>query len=48
MSSKIGAAKHFIAKNEDGETDPVNSNHCNIQEQLVGNYTEMRIPKAFS
>ncbi len=38
LSPKLGAAKHFVTKNEDGESDPGNGNHRNIQEQFVGNY----------
>jgi hypothetical protein len=30
MSPKLGAAKHFVTKNEDGETDPGNGNSRNI------------------
>jgi hypothetical protein len=41
LSPKLGAAKHFITKNEDGESDPGNSNYRNIQEQFVGNYAKI-------
>jgi len=41
MSPKLGAVKHFITKNEDGEMDPGNGNYCNIQEQFVGNYAKI-------
>jgi hypothetical protein len=30
MSPKLGAAKHFITMNEDGEMDPGNGNYRNI------------------
>ncbi len=41
LSPKLGAAKHFVTKSEDGEADPGNENYCNIQEQLVGNYSKI-------
>ena len=41
LSPKLGAAKHFVTKNEDGETDPGNGNYRNIQEQFVGNYAKI-------
>jgi hypothetical protein len=41
MSPKLGAAKHFVTKNEDGESDPGNGNYRNIQEQFVGNYAKI-------
>ena len=41
LSPKLGAAKHFITKNEEGESDPGNGNYRNIQEQFVGNYAKI-------
>jgi hypothetical protein len=41
LSPKLGAAKHFVTKNEDGETDPGNGSYRNIQEQFVGNYAKI-------
>ena len=39
LSSKLGAAKHFVARNEDGKTDPDNASYCNVQEPFLGNYS---------
>ena len=47
LSPKLGAAKHFITKNEDGESDPGNGNYHNIQEQLVGSYAKIECSEAF-
>ena len=41
LNPKLGAAKHFVTKSEDGETDPGNGNYRNIQEQFVGNYAKI-------
>ena len=41
LSPKLGAAKHFVTKSEDGEADPGNANYRNIQEQFVGNYAKI-------
>ena len=41
LSPKLGAAKHFVTRNEDGETDPGNASYRNIQEQFVGNYSKI-------
>ena len=41
LSPKLGAAKHFVTRSEDGKADPGNANYCNIQEQFVGNYSKI-------
>jgi hypothetical protein len=41
LSPTLGATKHFVTKNEDGETDPGNGNYQNIEEQFVGNYAKI-------
>jgi hypothetical protein len=41
LSPKLGAAKHFVTKSEDGEADPGNAVYRNIQEQFVGNYSKI-------
>jgi hypothetical protein len=41
LSPKLGAAKHFVTRSEDGEADLGNANDCNIQEQFVGNYPKI-------
>jgi hypothetical protein len=41
LSPKLGAAKHFVTRSEDGEADPGNANYRNIQEQFVGNYSKI-------
>jgi hypothetical protein len=41
LSPKLGAAKHFVTKSEDGEDDPGNASYHNIQEQFVGNYSKI-------
>jgi hypothetical protein len=41
MSPKLGAAKHFDNRNEDGETNPGNASYCSIQEQFVGNFSKI-------
>jgi Cu2+-containing amine oxidase len=46
LSPKLGAAKHFVTKSEDGEADPGNVNDSNIQEQVVGNYSKLRMLKS--
>ncbi len=42
LSPKLGAAKHFVTKSEDGEADTGNANYRNIQEQIVGNYSKIK------
>ena len=34
LNPKLGAAKHFIVKGEDGEFDPGNANYKNIQDTM--------------
>jgi hypothetical protein len=41
LSPKLGAAKHFVTRSEDGEADLGNANYHNIQEQFVGNYSKI-------
>ena len=41
LSPKLGAAKHFVTKSEDGKADPGNAVYRNIQEQFVGNYSKI-------
>ena len=41
MSPKLCTAKHFVTKNEDGDSDPGNGNYRNIQEHFVGNYAKI-------
>ena len=46
LSPKLGAAKHFVNKSEDGEADPGNTNYRNIPEQFVGNYSKIEDAKS--
>ena len=41
LSPKLGAAKHFVIKSEDGEADPGNANYRNIQGHFVRNYSKI-------
>ena len=48
LSSKLGAAKHIVTRNEDGETDPGNARYSNIQKQFVGKYSKIEDARKYS
>jgi hypothetical protein len=41
LRSKLGVIKHFVTRSKDGKADPGNANYCNIQGQIVGNYSKI-------